>query len=50
MEEKDGFDILYNISEHVTLVQLMESFGNVNPTVSVVGECIFGSNYQRIYH
>ena len=30
------FDILNNISEYVTLVQLMDSLGNVNHAVSVV--------------
>ena len=29
-----------NISEHVTLVKLMDSLGNVNYEVSVVGKCI----------
>ena len=31
------FDILNNISEYVTLVQLMNSIGNMNHAVSVFG-------------
>ena len=41
------FGILSNISEHVTLVQLVGSLGNVNHAVSVVGKCIVGSNYEK---
>ena len=36
-----------DISENVTLVQLMESLGNVNHAISVVGSWIFDSNYER---
>ena len=35
------FDILTDISEHVTLVQLMYSLGNVIHAISVVGYWIF---------
>ena len=43
--KKNGtFDIMNNITEYVTLVQLMDSVGNVNHAVSVVGEYIFDSN------
>ena len=35
------FDILNNISEHVTLTQLMDYPGNVNYAISVVGYWIF---------
>ena len=31
------FDILNNISENVTLVQIMDSLGNVNHAISVYG-------------
>ena len=34
------FDILNDISERVTLAQLMDSLGNVNHELSVVGELI----------
>ena len=37
--------VLEDISGNVTLVQLMDSLGNVNHTISVVGSCIFDSNY-----
>ena len=46
-EERDSFDFLDNISEHVTLVQLMDSLGNVNNSVSVLGKWIFDSNYKK---
>ena len=41
------FDILTDISIHVTLVQLMDSLGNLNRAVSVVGYWIFYSNYEK---
>ena len=41
------FDILNNISDHVTLVKLMDSLGNINHAVSVVGKFIFDSNYEK---
>ena len=39
-----SFYILRDISENVTFVQLMDSVGNVNHAVSIVGYCIFESN------
>ena len=36
-----------NISANVTLVQLMDSLGNVNHAISVVGSWIFDSNYEK---
>ena len=47
MEENHYYDILNNISEDVTLVQLMESLGNMNHAISVVGYWIFDSNYEK---
>ena len=47
MEENDDYDILNNISEYVTLVQLMYSLGNMNHAISVVGYWIFDSNYKK---
>ena len=35
--KSDAFDILNNINEYVTLVQLMDSLGNVNHAISIVG-------------
>ena len=35
------FDILNNIRDHVSLVKLMDSLGNVNYAVIVVGEWVF---------
>ena len=41
------YKILEDISENVTLVKLMDSLGNVNHAISVVGSWIFDSNYER---
>ena len=44
--KKEGvFDILNNISENITLLQLMDTLGNVNHDISIVGYWIFDSNY-----
>ena len=37
MEGNDSFGILNDISENFILVQLMESLGNVNNAIIVVG-------------
>ena len=42
-----GYNILEDISANFTLVQLMDSLGNVNHAISVVGSWIFDSNYER---
>ena len=47
MKKKGEYDILENISANVTLVQLMDSLGNANHVISVVGSWIFDSNYER---
>ena len=39
-----SYDILIDISEHVTIFQLMGSLGNVNHDIIVVGYWIFDSN------
>ena len=41
------YENLEKISANVTLVQLMDSLGNVNHAISVVGSWIFESNYER---
>ena len=46
-KKKRSCVILTDISEHVTLVQLMEYLGNMNHAISVVGYWIFDSNYER---
>ena len=46
-KKKVSYDILSDISEDVTLVQLMDSLVIVNHDISVVGYCIFDSNYKR---
>ena len=41
------YNILEDTSENVTLVQLMDSLGNVNRAISVVGNWIFESKYEK---
>ena len=41
------YNILKDMSENVTLVQLMNSLGDVNRAISVVGNWIFDSNYEK---
>ena len=36
-----------DISEHATLIQLMDYIGNENHDISVVGYWIFDSNYEK---
>ena len=45
--QNDAFDILNDISGIFTLVQLMESLGNMNHAISIVGHWIFDSNYKK---
>ena len=45
--KKGKYKILKDISENVTLLQLMASFGNMNNAISVVGYWIFDSNYEK---
>ena len=45
--KKGSYDILKEISEHVTLFQFMDSLGNVNHAISVVGYWIFDFNYKK---
>ena len=41
-----SFDIMIDITEHVTLIQLIDYLGNVNHAISVVGYLIFDSNHE----
>ena len=43
-KKKGSYDILIDISKHVTLVQLMDYLLSVNNSISVVGYWIFDSN------
>ena len=45
--KNDDFDILNDISENVTLVQFMDSLGNVNHAIIIVGHWISDSNYKK---
>ena len=42
-----SYDIITDISEHVTLVQLIYYVGNVNHAISVGRYWIFDSNYEK---
>ena len=44
-----AFDILNDNSENVTLLQLMDSLGNVNHAISIVGHWIFDSIYKKAF-
>ena len=48
-EKKGEYKILEDISANVTLVQLMDSLGNVNHAISVVGNWIFDSNQEKAF-
>ena len=43
----DAFDILNNMSENVTLLQLKDSLGNVNHAIRIVGHCILDTNDEK---
>ena len=47
MEGKGRFDIINDISEKIISMQLMETVGNINHAVSIVGYCISDSNYKN---
>ena len=46
-KKKGSYDILKYIGENVTWVQLMNSLGDLNCAISVVGYWIFDSNYKK---
>ena len=46
-KKKGYFDILNDISENITLVKLMDTLGNFNHAISIVGYFIFDSNYEQ---
>ena len=43
---KGSFNIINDIRENFTLVNLMENITNMNHAVSIVAKCIFESNYK----
>ena len=47
MGVKDDFDILNDISEKFTLVQLMDTLVNIKHYISILGYWIFDSNYEK---
>ena len=46
-KKKGEYKFLEYISENVNLVKLMDSLGNVNHAISVVGNWILDSNYEK---
>ena len=46
-KQKGTYKLLEDISDIFTLVQLMDSLGNVNHDISVVGYWIFDSKYEK---
>ena len=46
-KNNSSYDILTEISQHVTLFKLMDSLGNANNAIIAVGYWIFESNYDR---
>ena len=46
-KQKGTYKIAKDSIEHVTLVQLVDSLGNVNHAIIVVGYWIFDSNYEK---
>ena len=44
-KNKGAFDILNDISKNITLMHLIDTLGNVNCDISIVGYCIFDSKY-----
>ena len=45
--KNDAFDILNEVSEHLTFVKLMDSLENVNRDIIIVENWIFDSNYKK---
>ena len=43
-KKKGSYNVLTEISKHVTLFQLMDSLENTNHAISVIGYWIFDSN------
>ena len=48
--QRDGFDIIYNVSGYVTLVKLMQNIGNFSHEVTIYGVFIFDTNYKKRFH
>ena len=46
-KNKGTFDILNDIIENVTLVQLIKTLGNGNHVISIVCYWIFDSNHEK---
>ena len=46
-KKQGSFEIIRDISENVNLVQLVDTVGNVNNSVSIVGYWIFDSKHKK---
>ena len=42
-------DIIYNMSEHVTLVKLVDTLVNINHAISIYGVWIYAENDKNIF-
>ena len=45
--QRGSYAAIISISDHVKLLQLMDSIGNVNHVVTIVGKWIFDSNSKK---
>ena len=48
--KKGTFDVLNDISENYTLTKIMDTLGNFNNAIIIVGYWIFDSNYDKALH
>ena len=48
--KKGAFDILNDISENVTMVQLMNTIRNINYAISIVYHWLFDSKIKKALH
>ena len=46
-KEMGSYDIMADMSDHVTLIKLMNSLGNARHAIIVVEYWIFDSNYEK---
>ena len=49
-KKKKKIDILNDIIKYITLVQLLDTVGNISHAVSISGTCISDPNYKNQFH
>ena len=47
---KDFLDIIHNVSNSITLVQVMYTIGNRSHAFAVSGVCMFGEKHPKPFH